>query len=161
MRRLIASLLLLALVGCGFQLRRELVLPVELSPLFIEAIDPYSGLVQNLESALRRAGAEQASTAVDAARLRIPTAALTQRPLSISGSGQVQEFALQYRVEIELIDRAGTVRLPLQAVQLERIYRFDSAAALGSPGEEALVREELDRELAAAILRRVEAALQR
>ncbi len=166
MLRLLIALLGLVLIGglsgCGFQLRQALLLPSELSRIRIEAVDPDAGLNRDLEVALRRSGAMTVaadSPAAGAARLRLPSASLVQRPLSVGDSGRVQEFALVYRVEIELIDAAGSVRVPLQVVELERIYSFDSAAALGSPGEEELVRAEMERDMVAAILRRIEAAL--
>ncbi len=152
--------LLLALVGCGFQLRRELVLPPELSIIAVEAEDPSAPLVRGLLQALRRAGADTREAPTDgAAVLRIASAALAQRPLSIGGSGRVQEFALGYRVEVELVDAAGTIRLPRQTVNLERVYSFDTAEALGTPGEQEIVAAELEREMVAALLRRIEAAV--
>ena len=164
MRGLLLSIVVLMLAGCGFQLRKELVLPSQLATLRIEAADLNSGLVRNLEAALRRSGAaivEADSQTAGVARLRITTAALAQRPLSVGGNGRVQEYALVYRVEFELIDASGVAHVPLQIVQQERIYSFDSGAALGSPGEEELVREELEREVVAAILRQIGAALSR
>lgn len=163
--RLAALSLAVLLTGCGFQLRQELVLPSEMGVVRIETADPNSALARGLEAALRRAGAvsDTTPTGLDAsapvARLRIPVATLTQRPISIGAGGSVQEFALVYQADFELIDSAGVTRLPLQTLSLERIYSFDSAAALGSPGEEEVVREELEREMVAAILRRIEAAL--
>ncbi len=164
MRALLLALVVVMLAGCGFQLRKELVLPTELATLRVEASDLNSGLVRSLEAALRRSGAAIVDSGVPVAgvaRLRIATAALTQRPLSVGGNGRVQEYALVYRVEFELIDAAGLIQVPLQPVQQERIYSFDSGAALGSPGEEELVREELEREVVAAILRQIGAALSR
>ena len=152
--------LLLALVGCGFQLRRELVLPAELSTIAVEAEDPNAPLVRGLAQALRRAGADVRDSAIDGiAVLRIASAALAQRPLSIGGGGRVQEFALGYRVEVELVDATGTVRLPRQTVNLERVFSFDTAEALGTPGEQEIVAAELEREMVAALLRRIEAAV--
>lgn len=160
MRRLLVGLLVLALAGCGFQLRRDLVLPPELATLRIEAAEPRSELVRGLEQALRRSGATLAAAeASGAARLRLSDTTMRQRPLSVGGTGRVQEFALVYSTRIELIDAAGAVRLPEQEVALERVYSFDTADALGSPGEEEVVRAELEREMVAALLRRIEAAL--
>jgi LPS-assembly lipoprotein len=162
MRALLILLLVAALTACGFQLRGELVLPAELSHIRIEAADPNDGLVDDLSAALRRSGASVADAdvaATGAARLRIPSASMGQRPLSVGASGRVLEFALVYRVEIELIDANGVVRLPSQVVELQRVYSFDSADALGSPGEEEIVRDELTRDMVGALLRRIEAAL--
>ncbi len=162
MRHLLIACLCIALAGCGFQLRRDVVLPNELAAIRIESAETNSELTRGLEVVLRRSGAViQAADATSGARLRLASVSLVPRPLSVSGDGRVQEFALLYHVEIELIDALGVVRVPLQTVSLERVYSFDAAAALGTPGEEEVVREELEREMVASILRRIEAALAR
>ncbi len=162
MRCFFSMCLCLVLAGCGFQLRRELVLPTELAAIRIEAAEPNTELTRGLEVVLRRSGAViEAAEATTSARLRIVSASLAPRPLSVSGDGRVQEFALLYQVEIELIDALGAIRVPQQVVRLERVYSFDAAAALGTPGEEEVVREELEREMVASIMRRIEAALTR
>lgn len=160
MRRLFIALLVVVLAGCGFQLRRDLLLPPELGTLHIEAVDPQSELVRGLGQALRRSGTSLVAADVDgAARLRLTDTSMRQRPLSVGGTGRVQEFALVYATRVELVDAAGAIRLPAQEVALERVYSFDTADALGTPGEEEVVRAELEREMVAALLRRIEAAL--
>ena len=160
MRHVLIACLCLALASCGFQLRRELVLPSELSAIRVESAEPNGELTRGLEVVLRRSGAVIAEAdASGGARLRVVSATLTPRPLSVSGDGRVQEFALLYQVEIELIDALGATRVPQQTVRMERVYSFDAAAALGTAGEEEVVREELEREMVASIIRRIEAAL--
>jgi len=162
MRLLLVACLSIALAACGFQLRRDVVLPSELSTLRIESAETNSELTRGLEVVLRRSGAViQAADTGAGASLRITSASLIPRPLSVSGDGRVQEFALLYQVDIELIDALGAIRVPKQTVRLERVYSFDAAAALGTPGEEEVVREELEREMVASIMRRIEAALAR
>jgi outer membrane lipopolysaccharide assembly protein LptE/RlpB len=51
--------------------------------------------------------------------------------------------------------------MPKQSLQLERSYQFASLRAQGTPGEEEVVREELERDMVQAILRRIHAALSR
>jgi LPS-assembly lipoprotein len=155
-----AALLLalcVALSGCGFQLRSELALPKDLYAVRVETGDAYGALQRHLEKALQRAGADTAATAP--AVLRVLSARIEQKPLSIGIGGRVQEYLLQYRVEIEMLDAQGRTILPRQSLELEREYRFDTADALGSPGEEELLREDLERAMGEAILRRVDAVL--
>jgi outer membrane lipopolysaccharide assembly protein LptE/RlpB len=158
MQRLILLCLLLVLTACGFQLRRDVVLPPQLSTLRIELADPYAPLGRGLEQALRRAGATLVDSG-DAAVLRIPVIRRAQVPLSVGATGRVQEFAQQYVVELELVDRAGNVVLERQVIELERAYAFDTAQAIGSPAEQELVQNELERDMVAAILRRIDAAV--
>jgi LPS-assembly lipoprotein len=107
---------------------------------------------------LRRAGAEVAETAAGAGVLRVPVVRMGRTPLSVGDTGRVQEYLLLYTVEFELIDRNAAVVLPRQTVELERDYTFDTAQAFGTPGEEEVVRAELERDMVQAILRRIDAA---
>jgi len=158
MRWLAAALLLLVLAGCGFQLRRELALPAGLEIVRVETPDAYGPLQRGLEQALQRAGARPGG-ADQGAVLRVVSASLQQLPLSVGATGRVQEFMLDYRSEIELIDAAGVVVLPRQPVQLQREYSFDTAQAIGSPAEEELIREEMERAMVEAIVRRLDSVL--
>ena len=156
----VTALLAVVLSGCGFALRQPLDLPPELGRLSIEAADPNTELVRDLRAALSRSGAELVEAGVaESGILRVVSESLAQRALSVSANGEVQEFALVFRVEAELIDTKGVVRMPRQSIELERVFSFDSAQALGTPGEEDVLRDELAREMATAVMRRVEAAL--
>ncbi|MEZ5464660.1 MAG: LPS assembly lipoprotein LptE [Lysobacteraceae bacterium] len=151
--------LLSLLSACGFQLRQSQELPATLSPLRIEIADPYRGLGVDLGEALQRAGLTLSENGSgQAARLRISKDVIGLAPLTIGTSGRVQEYALRYVVEISLTDKGGKVVLPRQEIELSRDYAFDTAQSLGSPGEEEVVREELSRDMVAAIMRRIEAA---
>ena len=83
---------------------------------------------------------------------------LTYLPLSVGDTGRVQEYLLRYTVEFELVDAAGAVVLARQKVELDRDYTFDTQQALGTPGEEELVKTELERDMVRTILRRIDAA---
>ena len=156
-RAVLLLVLCLGLSACGFQLRSELVLPAGLDAIRVETGDPYGLLQRHLEQALQRAGADTAATAP--AVLRVLKARIEQKPLSIGIGGRVQEYLLQYTAQIEMLDATGQTILPRQTLELEREYRFDTADALGSPGEEEVLREDLERAMGEAILRRVDAVL--
>jgi LPS-assembly lipoprotein len=155
---LIPLLLTLLLAACGFQLREDVTLPPELTRLRLEVADEFSPLGRDLAAALERGGATL-TTEADAAVLRVPVDHIGSRPLTVGESGRVQEYQLRYVAEVELLAADGRVLLPRQAIELSRDYTFDTAQALGSPGEEEVVREELQREMVQAILRRIAAAL--
>ena len=151
---LIAATLLTA---CGFKLRQEVALPPEFSQLRLETVDPFSPLGRDLAAALQRAGIALGDAAGSAV-LRVPVDAMGSAPLTVGETGRVQEYVLRYETQVELLRADGSVAMPLQEVVLTRDYTFDTAQALGSPGEEEVVREELRREMVQAILRRLEAA---
>ena len=79
-------------------------------------------------------------------------------PLSVGRTGRVQEYSMRYEVRMELVDAAGRVVVPEQEVALERSYQFETLRAQGTPGEEEVVRAELERDMTQAILRRIRAA---
>ena len=158
MHRIAALLLTLALSACGFQLRDEIALPSALAVMRVDVADTYSPLQRNLEQAMRRAGATLSPATEGIAVLRVFSNRLDRLPLSVGDTGRVQEYLLKYEVEFELVDAAGAAVLPRQAVVLERDYTFDTLQAIGTPGEEEVVRAELERDMVQAILRRVEAA---
>jgi LPS-assembly lipoprotein len=159
LNRLLVPVLVLTLSACGFQLREQVDLPARLASLRIEGVDPYSPLQRNLELALRRSGARLAETAEGNGVLRVFTQRIDRLPLSVGDTGRVQEYLMRYTVDFELVDDAGSVVLPRQLVELDRDYTFDTQQALGTPGEEEIVRAELERDMVATILRRIDAAV--
>lgn len=161
MRNTLSLLVCLLLTGCGFQLRQELTLPETLAAIRVETVDPYSPLQRNLEQALRRAGAEIVETAGSGGVLRVFVSSMDRLPLSVGDTGRVQEYLLRYTVEVELVDVAGAVVLAREKLELERDYTFDTAQAFGTPGEEEVVRAELERDMVQAILRRIDAVTRR
>lgn len=148
----------LLLAACGFQLRQDVTLPPALSQLRLDLVDDFSPLGRDLGAALERGGATL-SAAPGAAVLRVLVDQIGSRPLTVGETGRVQEYQLRYVTEVELLAADGSVLMPRQQVELARDYSFDTVQALGSPGEEEVVREELRREMVQAILRRIDAAL--
>jgi LPS-assembly lipoprotein len=63
-------------------------------------------------------------------------------------------------VVFELRRADGSVLLPEQEVLLERDFIFDERDALGVAGQEEALRQDMEREMVRAILRRIE-SLQR
>ena len=154
---LIAMCMLLS--ACGFQLRQEIALPASLSTIRVDIADPYSPLLRNIEASLRRSGANVSEARDGVAVLRIFRNSLQRLPLSVGDTGRVQEYVFRYEVDFELADASGLILVPRQTVELERDYSFDTLQAQGTPGEEEVVRAELEREMVQAVLRRIDAVL--
>lgn len=158
LRSLCLLSLMCVLSACGFQLRQEIVLPASLSTIRVDVAEP-GPLQQNLEQALRHSGAVVDERREGVAVLRVFRNSLQRLPLSVGETGRVQEFVMRYEVEFELVDPSGLVVVPRQEVELDRDYSFDTIQAQGTPGEEEVVRAELEREVVQAILRRIDAVL--
>jgi LPS-assembly lipoprotein len=158
-RLLVLVCLLLALAACGFRPRASLALADDLGPVSVVTSDAFSPLGQGLSTALARAGAQAAVAGEPSATLRVLAESLQTRPLSLDAQAQVREFETRYRVQFDLIGADGATLLAPQWVELRREFVFDSVATAGSPAEQALIESELRRDMQAAILRRLDAAL--
>lgn len=155
----VALMLSIGLAACGFALRGEVVLPPELLTIRVQVADQFSPLQRNLEDALARAGAAQPKAQEKSAVLRISRNRMTRWPLTVGRAGRVQEYSMRYEVTMQLTDAKGAVVVPRQDIQLERSYQFETVRAQGTPGEEEVVRAELERDMTGAILRRIDAVL--
>jgi LPS-assembly lipoprotein len=160
-RILLVTLLALALTACGFHLRNALSLPVNLGPVRVSSPDPYSPLAESLADALQRAGAVPATPEMgaDVATLQLLSERWADTPIAIDEVGRAQEFSLRYAVIFTLQDASGRQLVPQQAVELSRDYIAPPADSIGRTSERELLVREVRREMSAAILRRVDAAL--
>jgi LPS-assembly lipoprotein len=151
--------LLAVLAACGFQPRGKLAVASDLGPVKVLTSDPYSPLAQGLSTALLRAGAQIAEEGQPSATLRIRSETWRTRPLAVDSNAQVREYQTRYRVVFDVVDAAGATRVASQDIELTREYTYDVTAAVGSPAEQALLQDELRRDMQAAILRRLDAVL--
>lgn len=148
-------LLLAGLSACGFAPRREFVVPADLGEVRVVGVDSFSRLSERLAVNLTRAGAVPAADGVPATIIRITSERWHQGPLTVDAAARVQEFVITYSVDFDVIASDGSVRVPKQTVELSRDFTFDTAQALGTPGEEEVVRDELSRAMPAALMRRL------
>ena len=148
------------LSGCGFHLRNALDLPEHLGPVRVLAADRYSPLAEQLADGLQRAGAQPA--AVDAgegvATLQVVSEQWADTPISHDQFGRAQEYALRYAVVFTLRGSDASVLVPQQTVELSRDYLAPAVDSIGKASEREMLVRELQREMAMAILRRVDAA---
>ncbi|MFT4178940.1 MAG: LPS assembly lipoprotein LptE [Thermomonas sp.] len=160
-RRLAAIALSAALLsGCGFHLRNALNLPADLGPVRVVTADRYSPLAELLADGLQRAGAqaapEQAKSGV--ATLQVISEQWADTPISHDQFGRAQEYALRYAVIFTLRRADDSVAVPQQAIELSRDYLAPAVDSIGKASEREMLVNELRRDMAAAILRRVDAA---
>ncbi len=152
----LASSLLLA--ACGFHLRNALMLPPNLGPVDIVSSDPYSRLARSVERALAAAGADIAAPrAVDVAVLNIQSERWAALPASLDAQGRAQEYTLRYAVVFSMRDADGRDIVPQQAIELARDYLAPPTDAIGAESERELLSREMEREMTASIIRRIDA----
>ncbi len=156
----LACIAILALAGCGFHPRAELALPPDLGPVKVVSSDPYSPLGDSLSRALTRAGAAAATTTeAKVATLRIVSEAWAEGPLSVDNFSRVREYIITYTVKFAFVAADNTDISALQEVKLQRDYTYDDSHALGASEEQSTIREEMQRDMAASIIRRIGIAL--
>ena len=161
MTRRLAPLILAAtlLTGCGFHLRGALNLPEHLGPVRVLASDHASPLGDLLADGLRRAGAQAATAADgdDVATLEVVSEHWADTPISNDPFGRAQEYMVRYAVVFTLRRADGRVAVPQQAVELSRDYLTPALDSVGRLSERERLVDELQKEMARAILRRVDA----
>ena len=148
-----------ALAGCGFHLRQEAQLPAALAHVHVAIVDPYGPLARDLPQALKRSGATVEENATSgAAELRMTAASFNVDTLSVGATARVREYTIRYHVEFEAVDAGNQTVIPKQTIELSRDYSFDETQALGIAAQEEEFKKDLERDMVAAILRRLEAA---
>ena len=152
-------LLTACLSACGYQLRGQASLPVEMSRTHVSAIQPRADLVRQLTLLLEGNQVEVVDQrAAAGAVLQITEDRFTREIQSIGTSARVREFALHYRVGFKLETAAGKVLLAEQHLELTQDYEFNQQQVLGTSSEEELIRKDMVRSMTRQILRRLELA---
>lgn len=147
------------LAACGFQLRGTANLPQEMSTTHVQVGDDTTLFIRELKLLLQANQVRVVEAPEpDAATLVIARQQLNRRPLTIAGDARVREFELIFNLEFRLLDKAGEELIGPESVRLVRDFRFDEQEILAATREEELLREELRRNMAAQLIRRLEAA---
>lgn len=160
-RTLLAACLVLALSACGFHLRGALALPSDIGPIRVVARDPYSPLAESIAQALNRAGGQATAEgpAEGKATLTIRFEQWGDLPTSVDVQGRAQEFTLRYATIFDLRRADGSVVVPEQSVELARDYISVPTASQGTESEREILTREMQREMVASILRRIDAVV--
>ncbi len=158
MRALALIGMCLLVAACGFQLRGEARLPDAMVETWLDIPDDNTPFARELTRVLRANGVRvRSSPSDDAARLRIHSERMSREALTISGDGRVREFVLIFDVDFELADAEGEVLIERETLRLRRDYSFDEQEILAASREEEFLRNDLRRNMASQMLRRLEA----
>ena len=160
MSRLPSLLMLLAVLlvgGCGFQLRGAVDLPPEMDRTYVTGLPERDVLYLELKRQLRAAGvAVVDSRAAGTAELRILEKRDTRRVLSVGSNATVREYELSTIVTFDVRGLGNEFEQRPVTLQTTRDLTFDETNVLGKAGEEALLREDMERELAWRVLSRLQ-----
>ena len=155
--RAFLALVLLALAGCGFQLRGTASLPFD--TLYMRptttpglALD----LRRNIQSGTHTTIVDDPKKAE--AILELTGEARERVILSLGGTGRVNEIQLRYRVGFRVHDSKGGEFVPTSTIQLTRDITYSDADVLAKQAEEQLLYRDMQSDLVQQIMRRIAAA---
>ena len=148
--------LLVSLGSCGFHLRGVTELPPKLSRTHISGISPYSDFAVNLRQQLRANGVEIVEANQSTATLRITRNRIDRQVLAVGSDGKVREYELFAAVSFEVRGADAAVLLENQTITLSREFIFDPDNVLGKREEEALLRENLRKDIVRLMIYRLQ-----
>jgi LPS-assembly lipoprotein len=154
-----AALLTMALLlsACGFQLQGRRVMPPVLSTLYLQAADEQSDFTRALRTALKASGCSLvAEKSADGTTVRIARDELTERVLSVNARNIPTDYELTYRVEVE-VRASGQELMAVEPFELTRNFSFDERKKLAKEREKDILRQDLARDIASVVTRRLSA----
>jgi LPS-assembly lipoprotein len=144
------------LTGCGFHLQGRTALPAVVREPFLEAPDRQSDFVQYLRHALLSNGAQLTPEKDKAsAVVSILRDSVARRVLSVSATNQPNQYEVTYTVGFSVSAPGGKELLPPQEVSATRTYSFDERLLLAKNHEEEILRQDMARDLADMVMRRL------
>ena len=116
-----------------------------------------SDIGENVRSQLSLSGTQITDTSEAAEyALRLYAYNVNQSVLSVSAiTGKVEEFQLSMSVRMTLSDSGNNELLSNQLIRVTRDYAFDERTVLGSETERAQLIDEMSRQTASQIIRRL------
>ncbi|MBN47598.1 MAG: hypothetical protein CMH23_14115 [Methylophaga sp.] len=158
LKKLVIAVLCTMMAACGFQLRGAADLPESIQTMHIQGISMREGLGLELKRTLRRNGINVIDDYSEgAAVLSFLKNRYERRVLSVGGNAKVSEYELILEVTFQLTDKQQNKLIDNESLEARRDYQFDQEQVLGRDGEERLLREEMDKQVSQAILRRLAA----
>ena len=156
-RNIVLTAAIVTAGGCGYQLRGSVSLPPGLGTVHVEGPHDLSAAVMHL---LDDAGVRVETTRGPASALvRLSNERFNRRVLSVNpDTGKESEFELAYQVMFEVTDAEGEEIVPRQTVSLLRDYVFTIDKVLGKNLEQGVLHDEMRRDAATRIVRRIEAS---
>ena len=151
--------LLFSLAACGFHLRgSQQTTAVEVAKVYVSSLGA-NKVAREVKLQLQGAGASAVASVGEAEyTLRLERENFDQTVLSVSATtGKVEEYQITLTVTMSVVDASGKELLVGEGIRLARDFTFDEDVVLGKAAEEDVLRGDLIRQIAAQILRRLNA----
>ncbi len=155
--RLLITLTVIGLLSaCGFTLRGSAELPLALQSLQVQSADPNSAFVRELRRVLRNNKVVLDAGGVTDYRLQVGSEQFFERALSVNSQARAGEYELSMSVQFQL-NNSETILIEPEIITLEKVYLADPENAVAKTDEAKIIQQEMRRELALQILRRLQA----
>ncbi len=145
----------LLLTGCGFHLQNKAELPPEMALTYLEIQQPYSRLAQRVETLLEQNGAQVVNSRENAAVLEIPVNNLRKLIQAIGDNARVREYQVRLTVNFRVLNSEGEELIPMQVLEVSRVYSFNEQDILAAEREDEYLRQEISDTVASMIVRRI------
>jgi LPS-assembly lipoprotein len=148
---------LFVLTGCGFHLRGSRSTDHQVSKVFVQSRGA-ANLAAEIKQQLGYNGIRITQNSKSAeATVTVVNERHDERVLSVDpNTGKAREYELGYQVDFSIQGPDGKTLIPRQLIEINREFTFDETAALGKFEEASLIRDEMKRDAADTILRRLE-----
>ena len=148
---------LLVLNACGFHLRG--VRPLPFATIYLGANPDYSPLFGELRREIEATGKTRVVSNPAEAEVRVELTNFNRdmEILSLSATGQVQEYRIELTIHFRVVDQGGKVLVEPKTLSAYRDYYYNDALVLAKEQEAEMLFRDMERDLMFQILRRVSA----
>ncbi|WP_294611079.1 LPS assembly lipoprotein LptE [uncultured Gilliamella sp.] len=157
MKKYLALLMLLtiSLTGCGFHLQHEPEVPPQFKTMSYITSDPYGRLSRNIKEILRDNEVILVDNSASAhyPSLRVVSENLVRNTISLFQDGKAAEYQLVLAVRAQMVI-AGQQVYPIN-VRIFRSFFNNPSAALAKTAEQNLIKDEMYKEAAKQIIRKL------
>ena len=154
-RRWLAALPLLALAGCGFELRRAA--DLQFQSIALVGFPPRSPLAEELRTALERTVQVKASPDQAQVILQALSEERLRRVVAFTASGQVRDIQLRLRLKYRAQTPAQRQLIPDSEIELIRELSFIESKALGKEQEAQDLFREMQSDIVLQVMLRLSA----
>ncbi len=159
--RVLLILWLGLLQGCGFHLRGAVELAPEKRVIALQGIPLNHPLAGELRQILALSQGELVTDPKAASSVLVVSEVQEdRRVLSLDQHGKAIEFELVFRLRFEARAPDGKILIPPEPIAIHRVYLNPQLDVIGKAVEEGVILEEMRREAAQTLLRRLRKVLE-
>jgi LPS-assembly lipoprotein len=154
-RRLLLGAALVALAGCGFELKRPPAL--SFSTIQLSGFTPRSPLAAELRTSIDASPTTHVVEAGQGAQvvLQAITESREKAVVAQTAANQIREFELRLRFAFRLRSATGKELIPEREILLTRSLTYTESAALAKEQEEAFLYRSMQSDIVSQVLRRL------